>query len=82
MSRRIVLNMKKINITTALLCAYIIVMGVLYWPGRNPLVEYTNYYIALGGAAFITVVLRIIQIKRLKLRDRWRKENEDKTLKK
>lgn len=70
--------MKKINITTALLCIYILVMGVLYWPGRNPLVDYTSYFIALGGTAFITVVLRLIQIRRLKIREQWRKENEDK----
>lgn len=70
--------MKKVNITTALLCIYIIVMGVLYWPGRNPLVDYSSYFIALGGTAFITVILRIIQIRRLKIRNQAREEYKDK----
>lgn len=68
--------MKKINITTALLCIYIVIMGVLYWPGRNPLVDYQSYFIALGGTAFITVVLRLIQIRRLKIREQWKNKKE------
>lgn len=71
--------MKKINITTALLCIYILVVGVLYWPGRNPMIDYSTYFIALGGTAFITIILRLIQIRRLKMRDEWRKEHKDKT---
>lgn len=70
--------MKKINITTALLCIYILVMGVLYWPGRNPQIDYGSYFLSLGGTAFITIILRIIQIRRLKLREQWRKEDEAK----
>ncbi len=78
MSRRKFIDMKRINITTAILSIYVIVMGVLYWPGSNPTIDYPSYFIVLGGTAFITVVLRIIQIRRLKLREQWKKELEDK----
>lgn len=69
--------MKKVNITTALLLVYLLVIGVLFWPGNNPNVEYLQYWGVLGGTLFIIIVLRIIQIKRLKLRDKWRRENEE-----
>lgn len=70
--------MKKINITTALLCIYILVMGVLFHPDKNPQIDFKSYFIVLGGTVFITIILRIVQIRRLKIRDKWRKENEDK----
>lgn len=69
--------MKKINITTALLCIYLLVVGVLYWPGKNPQIDDTTYYTVLGGTVFIIIVLRIIQIRRLKLREKWNKEKEN-----
>ncbi|MDD4514789.1 hypothetical protein [Massilibacteroides sp.] len=69
--------MKKVNITTALLLVYLLVIGVLFWPGNNPNVESLQYWGVLGGTLFIIIVLRIIQIKRLKLRDKWRRENEE-----
>ena len=73
--------MKRINITTVLLCVYLLVIGVLYWPGKNPTVDYTTYYTVLAGTAFIIVVLRIIQTRRLRIREEWKKEKEDKASK-
>lgn len=70
-------SMKKINITTGLLLIYLLVMGVLFWPGTNPSITYEKYGIVLGGTLFIILVLRFIQIKRLKIRDKWREENGD-----
>lgn len=69
--------MKKINLISGFLVIYLIVMGVLYWPGNNPQEGYGKYLLVLGGTLLIIIVLRIIQIKRLKMRDKWRKENEE-----
>lgn len=69
--------MKKINITTALLLVYLVVMGVLFRPGANSSVSDEKYAFVLGGTLFIILVLRYIQIRRLKLRDKWRRENEE-----
>lgn len=66
--------MKKTNITTALLCIYLIVMAILFWPGQNPEDGYLKYIGVLGGTLFIIIVLRVIQIKRLKLRQKWEEE--------
>lgn len=70
--------MKKINITTALLVVYLLVMAVIFWPGGNPPDGYGKYIGVLGGTLLIIILLRFIQIKRMKLRDKWKDENKDK----
>lgn len=70
--------MKKVNITTLLLFIYLAVMGVLFWPGTNPSVSYEKYALVLGGTLFIILVLRFIQIRRLKVRDKWREDVDKK----
>lgn len=68
--------MKKINLISGFLVIYLIVMGVLYWPGSNPKEGYGKYLLVLGGTVLIIIVLRIIQIKRLKMREKWREDNK------
>lgn len=65
--------MKKINLTTAFLLLYLIVMAVLFRPKAPE--EYTTYFLVLGGTLLIILLLRFIQIKRLKLQDKWKKED-------
>lgn len=72
--------MKRINITTGLLIIYLLVMSVLYWPGNNPSDGYLKYALVLGGTLFVIIVLRFIQIKRFRLRAKWRDENKKDTL--
>ena len=43
--------MKKINITTIALLAYLIVMSVIGWPGNNPGNSYTEYFLIIGTIA-------------------------------
>jgi low temperature requirement protein LtrA len=65
--------MKKINLTTAFLLLYLIVMAVLFRPKAPE--KYTTYFLVLGGTLLIILLLRFIQIKRLKLQDKWKKED-------
>lgn len=67
--------MKKINITSAVLLVYLIVIGVMAWPGDKPHGNYTEYFAVMGASFVIMVLLRIVQIRRLKMRKKW-KEGE------
>lgn len=62
--------MKKINITSSLLLVYLIVMSVIGWPGRNPHNSYTEYFCMIGATLFVIILLRYLQIKRLKMRSK------------
>ncbi|WP_280766961.1 hypothetical protein [Parabacteroides sp. PFB2-10] len=67
--------MKKVNITSLALVAYLIVMSVLGWPGRaNAPMDYTEYFCMIGATLVIIVLLRFLQIKRKKMRDKWKEE--------
>lgn len=67
--------MKKINITSAALLIYLIVMSIMGWPGKHPGLSYTEYFCIIGASCVAIILLRILQIKRLKLRNKW-KEGE------
>lgn len=66
--------MKKINLTTFFLMVYLIAISIVAWPGKKPAGNYTEYGCILGATFVIIVVLRLIQIKRLKMREKRRKE--------
>lgn len=68
--------MKKINITTIVLLAYLIVMSIIGWPGNNPENNYTEYFLTIGVTLATIIFLRYLQIKRLRMRDRWKKNND------
>jgi len=53
---------------------YLIAISLLFWPKHQE--EYTKYALVLGGTFLIILILRYIQIKRLKIRNKWKKENE------
>lgn len=67
--------MKKINIITIALLVYLIVMSIIGWPGNNPGNSYTEYFLMIGATLVIIFLLRYLQIKRLKLRGKWNKED-------
>ncbi|MDL2310328.1 hypothetical protein LJC39_04360 [Parabacteroides sp. OttesenSCG-928-B22] len=68
--------MKKVNITSLALVAYLIVMAVIGWPGRpNAPMDYTEYFCMIGLTLVIIALLRFLQIKRKKMRDKWKEEN-------
>lgn len=66
--------MKKVNITSLALLIYLIVMSVIGWPGRNPNLNYTQYFLVIGGTLLVIILLRFLQIRRLKLRNKWKEE--------
>lgn len=66
--------MKKINITSAVLIIYLVIMSVMGWPGRNPHNTYTEYFCIIGVTLFVICLLRYLQIRRMKIRDAWKKD--------
>ena len=60
--------MKKVNITTAVLLIYLIVMSIIGWPGKqaNPV----QYFGVIAATVLVIGLLRFLQIKRLKIRDK------------
>ena len=66
--------MKKINITTIALLVYLIVMSIIGWPGNNPGNSYTEYFLMIG--ATLIILLRYLQVKRLRMRDKWNKDDD------
>lgn len=62
--------MKKINITTAVLLIYLIVMSVIGWPGKKADPDYVQYFCVIGVTVLVIVFLRFLQIKRLKIREK------------
>ena len=68
--------MKKINITTGVLLIYLIVMSVWGWPGKQPDPDWVQYFSVMGVSVFIIFLLRYLQIKRMRMRDKWKEENE------
>ncbi|MBC8602716.1 hypothetical protein H8784_13440 [Parabacteroides acidifaciens] len=62
--------MKKINITTAVLLIYLIVMSVIGWPGKKADPDYVQYFCVIGVTVLVIGFLRFLQIKRLKIREK------------
>lgn len=67
--------MKKINITTGILLIYLIVMSVWGWPGKLPDPDWLQYFLVMGLSLVVIFLLRYLQIKRKKMRDKWKEEN-------
>ncbi|RHJ78707.1 hypothetical protein [Parabacteroides sp. AM08-6] len=68
--------MKKINFTTAVLVVYLIVMSVIGWPGKQAEPDYVQYFSIIIVTCVVIGILRFVQIKRYKLREKRRKENQ------
>lgn len=62
--------MKKINITTAVLLIYLVVMSVIGWPGKKADPDYVQYFCVIGVTVLVIGFLRFLQIKRLKIREK------------
>ena len=67
--------MKRINITTGVLLVYLIVMSVWGLPGKQPDPDWVQYLSVMGVSLFVIFLLRYLQIKRMKMRDKWKEEN-------
>lgn len=70
--------MKKVNITTAVLVVYLIVMSVVGWPGNKPEANFTQYSLTIAISLGIIFLLRFVQIKRFKSREKIREERNKK----
>lgn len=68
--------MKKINLTTAVLLIYLTVMCVIGWPGNKPNPNYTEYFCVMGASILAIALLRYVQTKRTRIRDKIRKGEE------
>ena len=66
--------MKRVNFTTLALLVYLLVIGFISWPGKNPQVTFQEYWVIMGITLGLIVLLRFVQIRRLKLRDKRREE--------
>ena len=62
--------MKRINILTIVLLAYLLIMSVIGWPGRNERLNYTEYFIVIGVSVVIILVLRYLRIRIFKTRNK------------
>ena len=69
--------MKKINIITIALLAYLLIMSVIGWPGRNESIDYTEYFIVIGVSVAAIFLLRFLRIKLYNTRN---KRNEEKNI--
>lgn len=68
--------MKRINITTFVLLIYLVAMSVIGWPGNHPDSSYLNYFGVMGATLVIIFLLRYVQIKRYRLRQKRREEKK------
>jgi Na+(H+)/acetate symporter ActP len=67
--------MKKINITSAVLLVYLLVMSVIGW--RNmPAIGWVQYCLVIGLTLGAIFLLRFVQIKRFRSREKIKKERE------
>jgi putative Mn2+ efflux pump MntP len=62
--------MKKINITTIALLIYLLIMSIIGWPGKQVNPNYIQYFAVIGATLLIIFLLRFLQIKRFKNRDK------------
>ena len=68
--------MKKINIITIALLAYLLVMSVIGWPGRNESLSYTKYFIVIGVSVAAIFLLRFMRIKIYNMRNKQKDEKK------
>jgi uncharacterized membrane protein len=70
--------MKKINITGIALLVYLIVMSVIGWPGEKSAgLTYGEYFCMIGATLIVIVLLRVVQIKRLKAREKREEKKQE-----
>ena len=69
--------MKKINITTAVLLIYLIVMSVIGWPGKKADPDYIQYFCVIGATILVIGFLRFLQIKRFRIREKMKNEKKN-----
>ena len=62
--------MKRINILTLVLLAYLLIMSIIGWPGSNERLDYTEYFIVIGVSVVIILVLRYLRIRIFKMRNK------------
>ena len=63
-------DMKKINILTIVLLAYLLIMSIIGWPGRNPNRSYTEYFSIIGVSVVVILLLRFFRIRIHKIRNK------------
>ena len=68
--------MKKINLTTAVLTIYLIVMCVIGWPGKQAEPDYVQYVCVIAATIGVIILLRFLQIKRFKIREKTKNEGK------
>lgn len=69
--------MKKVNITSLALLCYLVIMAVIGWPGsKYGKLSFPEYFMMIGVTLVVIVILRFLQIKRSKAREKW-KNNDD-----
>ena len=66
------MKLKRSRTIPLILLAYLIFMGFYAWPGRNPHVSFTQYWITMG----VTFVCIIILSYTLKRRDEFREKHK------
>ncbi len=69
--------MKRINITSLVLLVYLAVMAVIGWPGKQAEPNYTEYFCIIGLSIAVILLLRYVQIRRMKIREQLRKHEGD-----
>ena len=52
--------MKKVNITTAVLLIYLIVMSIIGWPGRQADPDYVQYFGVIVATVLVIGLLRFL----------------------
>ena len=62
--------MKKVNILTIALLAYLFIMSIIGWPGRNEHMDYTEYFIVIGVSVVVIFLLRYFRIRIFKMRNK------------
>lgn len=69
--------MKKINITTGAFLVYLIALAIYGWPGRgNPNMSYGEFWAIFGVSLVLILLLRIVQVKRFKGRQKQDEEDQ------
>lgn len=68
--------MKRVNFTTGILLLYLAVIGFISWPGRRQDISYGEFFSVMGVTIALILLLRVVQVRRLKLREKRRKEEE------
>ncbi|MDR1645184.1 MAG: hypothetical protein LBS05_05095 [Tannerellaceae bacterium] len=71
--------MKKVNIINGLLLLYLIVMSIIGWPGNKPDADYPHYFLIMGITLLAIFLLRWLQIRRLRWREKQEEEKKHKT---